>query len=315
MKKYVPDYYNKFLCTADKCHHNCCIGWEIDIDDDTLAYYKSVGGEFGKRLCENIVTEENGTSHFCLGEDERCPFLNDRNLCDIYTELGADGFCQICDDHPRFRNYYSEREELGLGLSCEAAGKLILSHTEPAQLVCIEEDDEGEFLWEEECDFLDFRDDIFDILQNRTKHISRRVEDMLKYCQIEMPHKTTAQWAETLLGLERLDKQWDVMLEKVKNSAEATIVLPFEQNREIAFEQLVVYLAYRHLADSLDDDRLAERVKFVALGYQIVYALCAVQYAENGKLTVDDMVEICRMYSSEIEYKDDNIEALLDALM
>ena len=29
-----PDFYGKFKCTAEKCRHSCCIGWEIDIDDD-----------------------------------------------------------------------------------------------------------------------------------------------------------------------------------------------------------------------------------------------------------------------------------------
>ena len=313
MKKYVPDYYHKFRCTADKCRHNCCIGWEIDIDEDTLGFYNSVEGDFGRRLAENIVTE-NGTSHFCLGRDERCPFLNDKNLCDIIGHLGEGALCQICDDHPRFRNYYSEREELGLGLCCEAAGKLILTHTEPAQLVCIEEDDEGEFLWEEECDFLDFRDDIFDILQNRTKHISRRVDDMLRYREADLPQKTTAQWAEIFANLERLDEKWGDMLLELAAAEENSLVMPETAETELAFEQLAVYLAYRHLADGLDDNRLCQRGAFVALGFKMIYRLCALQYSKAGTLSVDDIVEICRMYSSEIEYNDDNIEALLDVL-
>ena len=39
MKYYLPDYYEEFKCIAQKCKHSCCVGWEIDIDDDTLAYY------------------------------------------------------------------------------------------------------------------------------------------------------------------------------------------------------------------------------------------------------------------------------------
>ena len=67
----VPDYYNKFHCIANKCRHSCCIGWEIDIDQDSFEYYKTVGGILGERLDENIVTEADGTSHFKLCEDER----------------------------------------------------------------------------------------------------------------------------------------------------------------------------------------------------------------------------------------------------
>ena len=33
-----------------KCKHNCCIGWEIDVDEEKLAYYKHVQGALGDRL-------------------------------------------------------------------------------------------------------------------------------------------------------------------------------------------------------------------------------------------------------------------------
>ena len=124
MKIYVPNYYKNFRCIAGACKHSCCIGWEIDIDEDTLEVYKNVGGCFGKRLNESISPGED--THFILAENERCPFLNDENLCDIYIELGEDNLCQICSDHPRFRNFYSDRIEMGLGLCCEAATDLIL---------------------------------------------------------------------------------------------------------------------------------------------------------------------------------------------
>ena len=50
MESFVPDYYSKFRCTAERCEHNCCIGWEIDIDEDSLSGYRQVKGEMGERL-------------------------------------------------------------------------------------------------------------------------------------------------------------------------------------------------------------------------------------------------------------------------
>ena len=38
-----PAYYKAFRCIGSDCTENCCIGWEIDVDEDTLAYYKSIG--------------------------------------------------------------------------------------------------------------------------------------------------------------------------------------------------------------------------------------------------------------------------------
>ena len=50
VKLRVPNFYNSFHCIADRCKDSCCIGWEIDIDEDTYDYYQQVDGEFGKRL-------------------------------------------------------------------------------------------------------------------------------------------------------------------------------------------------------------------------------------------------------------------------
>ena len=38
----MPDYSIGFQCIAGKCRHSCCVGWEIDIDDDTYEMYKTV---------------------------------------------------------------------------------------------------------------------------------------------------------------------------------------------------------------------------------------------------------------------------------
>ena len=57
MKTVVPDYYPAFRCKADKCEHTCCAGWEIDIDDDTYTYYKSIGGRMGEKLMNAISAD------------------------------------------------------------------------------------------------------------------------------------------------------------------------------------------------------------------------------------------------------------------
>ena len=64
MKLVVPNYFKEFKCIADKCKDCCCIGWEIDIDENTAQYYKSLKTDFGKELCQNISFGE--TNHFIL---------------------------------------------------------------------------------------------------------------------------------------------------------------------------------------------------------------------------------------------------------
>lgn len=115
-----PATADAFRCIADACRHTCCKGWEIDIDPDTRAKYAAMTGEIGQRLRDAIADTPGGAS-FRLREDERCPMLNDSGLCDIITACGEGALCQICADHPRYRNEFSTFTEGGFGLCCEAA--------------------------------------------------------------------------------------------------------------------------------------------------------------------------------------------------
>ena len=42
MRLRVPYYYKEFKCIAGACKDSCCVGWEIDIDEDTFSYYRVV---------------------------------------------------------------------------------------------------------------------------------------------------------------------------------------------------------------------------------------------------------------------------------
>ena len=310
MNLIAPAYYAQFKCIADRCKHSCCIGWEIDVDADTYEYYKTIKGTLGERLKEQIVCDGE-VAHFKLGEGERCPFLNETGLCDIISQLGEGALCQICDDHPRFRNYYSDRTEIGVGMCCEAAAELILSQKDKFSLVRIENEAE-ELLYPEEEELLEVRNRIFEILTDRTITVENRVKEMLDFCDIVMPDKPLAEWADIYSDLERLDPAWDTVLQGLKTASFDSNIEPLNKDTEIAFEQLLCYFVYRHLTDSLDDDCLWERVAFVAQSYYIIRSICEVQYIKTGKLTIEDMAEIARMYSSEIEYSQDNMDTLLE---
>ena len=131
----IPDFYDSFHCIGGKCPDNCCIGWELDIDDDTYEYYRSVKGPFGERLRENMSgaekSSESESVSFRLQVDGRCPFLNSENLCDICLELGPDALCRICTDYPRYSFEWGDTIEKSLTLSCPEAGRLLFLNDIP----------------------------------------------------------------------------------------------------------------------------------------------------------------------------------------
>lgn len=301
MNLYAPAYYKDFKCIADKCKHNCCIGWEIDIDKTSHNYYKAVGGEFGKRLKSEISSDD--IPHFTLTNDERCPFLNDKNLCDIILKLGEDRLCQICTDHPRFRNFYDSRTEIGLGLCCEAAGKLILSQTNKMTINSMDSDSDAT---DEEAVFFNLRERLFCIIQDRSLPITERIDNILDFCKIEFDINNIPKWAEAYLKLERLNPKWTDMLVNLKNTSSSSVSTDWDT----VFEQLAAYFLYRHLPDGLSDGMLLERIVFCVLSFYMIYSLCGMR----KNLNFEDIVEISRMYSSEIEYCEENVQSLLDML-
>ena len=205
----VPSYYKKFHCIADQCQDSCCIGWEIDIDEDTFSYYKSVEGSFGERLRTHM--EEGETNSFTLSPNGWCPFLNEKKLCDICIELGEEALCEVCTEFPRFTMEYENVREKVLSLSCEEVGRLVFSSDEKITWEEMEIADEYDGAWEEEpcgddiCEDDDYESDACEeeeqepqvsamvledvrahavaILQNRTKAIWERAAEYLLYCE------------------------------------------------------------------------------------------------------------------------------------
>lgn len=313
MKLIAPDYYTKFKCIADRCKHSCCIGWIIDVDADTLAYYHSITGPLGERLKKGI-DESGETPHFILGEQERCPFLNRNGLCDLIIGLGEENLCQICTDHPRYRNFYSDRTEIGLGLCCEAAGDLILKRQEKMTLVVLEEDGEEEALQAPDESLLLWREQLLQIAQDRGRTVEERASAILKAAEMTIPERSLVEWAEIYLKLERLETSWTDRLDELKSTDISVAPALDTPEWEIALEQLLVYFLYRQLPFALDDGEYEGRAAFCVLSYQMIRDLCRVHAVLHGSVNLDDLVEIARQYSAEIEYSDENVEALLDAL-
>ena len=286
MKQVVPNYYDSFTCIADRCRHNCCIGWEIDIDPETYEKYKKVPGDFGVRLRCGISCGE--TPCFRLGDGDRCVFLNDRGLCDIILNLGEDALCDICTLHPRFRNFFDDRTELGLGLCCEEACRIILGQEEVTVLCGSDSaEDSGD------AEFFADRDRVFEILQDRSMTLSRRFDVLSDEFDISVSEKSPAEWAEFYRGLERLDPAWDRMLDRLSEKAE--LVIP----DNTIWEKLMVYIVYRHSASYGIADS-------VAFAMHTAYLLCTI----CGDADFDDICDLCRMWSCEIEYSEENTDAV-----
>ncbi len=183
MRVRVPDYYKDFKCIASECTDTCCAGWEVDVDEKAQEYYVTVEGDFGKRLRDNTIIDEDGI-RFKLVENRRCCFLNDCNLCDLYTALGEEHLCDTCTDFPRFSEVFGDLREKGISLSCPTAANLIMNHPAP---LTFEESEEDEMIALNDIDFDLYmqltaaRSQAMGILQNRDKDIVWRILTVLNF--------------------------------------------------------------------------------------------------------------------------------------
>ena len=304
-----PSYYKEFACIAHRCRHSCCIGWEIDIDEDSLKRYEALPGPVGEYVRRGI--DYTDTPHFRLAEGERCYFLRSDGLCQMYRELGEAALCQICTDHPRFRTFFPQRTEIGLGLCCEEAARLILSQKEPMGILRIGHGEKPESRQVRTA--LRLRRQLIKLVQNRQEDIFHRLEEVLTYCRsaVTLPRE---QWSGFLRQLERLDTAWDAVLNRLDAAADTAGFARHMAGRETEYEQLAAYFLYRHLLAGEDFGDIPARAAFAVWSVRLLWALGAAQWTETGEFTFADQVELARMYSSEMEYSEENMSAVLSVL-
>lgn len=171
----MPDYYKEFQCRAGDCEETCCAGWQIVADQKALKQYRKVQGSFKKQLRKGIDWK-----HHCFRQDEekRCVFLNEENLCEMYTNLGEKSLCRTCRTYPRHIEEFEDTREITLSVSCPEVARMLMNHPEPVRFQSIE--GEGEEEYEDFDPFLfselqDTRDVLYKILQNRKLSLDVRM--------------------------------------------------------------------------------------------------------------------------------------------
>lgn len=169
-----PNYYDEFYCIADKCSDTCCAGWQIVIDDVSLERYENEKSDYREQLLNGIDWQEEV---FKQKAGKRCTFLNEKNLCEMYLNLGEGSLCDTCTKYPRHIEEFENIREYTLSVSCPEVAKILLHKKEPVEFISIENEEEEEF--EEYDPFLfsileDAREIMRKILQNRSVDISVR---------------------------------------------------------------------------------------------------------------------------------------------
>ena len=288
MKLYAPKYYGSFKCIADKCEHNCCTGWEIDIDGATLEKYESLSGGYGDAIRSSI--SGGGTPHFVLGENDRCPHLDEKGLCKIITNLGEEYLCDICREHPRFYNY-TEVAEVGIGMSCPEAARIILSSPDYASFTEI-----GEIEKEPQALLFDSvaeRSAVYEILADESLKYQEKLQKI--YAEYSIEKHEDGYWLELLNTIEYLDEGHKKLFMTYSSTAR-------KDGNEAYLERFLAYLVFRHTTEALDLEDFGARLGFSlfceSLLASLIYSKKATEF--------EDILYFASIISEEIEYSEEN---------
>ena len=282
-----PKYYLNFSCIADQCKHSCCIGWEIDVDEKTMKKYSSLEGEYSEKIRNSIEIED--TPHFKLAENERCPHLNEKGLCLIILNCGENCLCDICREHPRFYNFTNAGKEVGIGMSCEAACKLILNSDNFDEFVVLSGDETP--IDATEFDATEERNKIYQILRKDDFTLSEKIQLISDYYDICIDDKKIR---KTLENLEFLDISHKELFCKFTTSDANDKPIENELTRAFA------YFVYRHCSEASDFEEFFLSLNLALVCTRLISSLS----------TKKNIEEIARIVSEEIEYSEDNIEAI-----
>ena len=321
-----PDFFDKFKCIADRCSDSCCIGWEIDVDENAFEKYNKINTSFGDKIRSQIIKSEDGSNCFALGENERCPFLNKENLCDIIINCGEDLICDICREHPRFYEWFVGVTECGLGLCCEEVCRILLENDEPFSLV--EESDGEEIILETkeeiaESDFYifisAFRERLFEILFSKDINFEEKLVKILseteKFCGEKIKIRNYKNSLELYKQTEPIDEKWTQLINDLSDNFESVLKVEKEfqekTNGDKIYSKILAYIIYRHFIKAVFDESIKERICFAVESVRFIYLCDMKTYSEKGELTLTDRIDNLKNWSKQVEYSEENTELLI----
>ncbi|MDE5965034.1 MAG: flagellin lysine-N-methylase, partial [Eubacterium sp.] len=267
----TPSFYKDFKCIAGDCPDSCCQGWEVDADEQSLEYYKTLTGDIRKRIDSVLDKDEFGNTIFRLADKKRCPFLNNENLCDMHIAIGGEHTPYTCRMFPRFINDFGGTREMGVSFSCPVASDMMWELTEHMSFVDEHNDLPPEL---NEIDAQTYfyltraRKKAFDIVQDRNLPINQRLINLLDFgLEIQQDLEEYKEgddpiaFSDVFRNPELINPQW---LERVDNGSARAV------SNEVFNENIASYFIFRYFLTAVNDYDVLSKIKMAFFGFLIV---------------------------------------------
>lgn len=128
---------------------------------------------------------------------------------------------------------------------------------------------------------------------------------------------------ESFGGMESINEEWQSMIDGMKetflqdngeNYIKWSLAWETYRNQnqmEYQYEQLMVYNAFLLLSRCVDDDNFWSKAQLCVAGFFMIRDMDIYRFYENkGVYTLEDRVDVVRIYAKEVEHSQENLEYL-----
>ncbi|WP_368235450.1 flagellin lysine-N-methylase [Clostridium perfringens] len=268
--------------------------------------------------CSNLKDNENRES-FNLSESENRQCLNLKNSEDMegnnsevdsfteeedYLDEGIDE--EVLLEFLECRNIVFniiERNDLDLGTKAALALEFI---KEVQNKIDLGDMDEIPELMEE------YRDENF---------INTLIKELESFKGKEsIKHKNLCEYLKVYKSIKHINSNDPLGLENALKCFEGNEEFYLRKHKEFneyykenlyKFKNILVYFIFRYFMKAIFDYDVSAKIKLAIISTLMIKELAVVRFIENNnKFTEEDMVEVSRIYSKDIEHSDENIENL-----
>lgn len=333
MKTIYPKYAKKFNCIASDCPDTCCAQWEVVIDEKFQEIYKNSSSPAAKRAVSAMYTDSDGD--VCLKLiNNRCPMLNESNLCDIYIHMGKDALCDVCRVYPRFNKDCDEYIFSGISLSCPESARIILADDQNgtlSEIPCFA-DEVSSIIFDaymffahkaKSCDFFA----LSDICQNIQDEIDFGDYDLAREIMTgyDAPTYTTcaeeaASIADSIKSMEFLTDEWSELAHDLdEHLHQAVANKKYRKKRDAAYmaasvtdeiANIRVYYLFKYLAEAIEDSDIVSLYQRCRICTMIICELYAMEIVGKGEIGSDKKLRLAQLFSKEIEHNEDNLNKI-----
>lgn len=268
MKVVKPIFYKDFQCIAGACPDSCCQGWEVDADEKSLEYYKTLNPELEikQRIDKVLDKDEFDNVIFTLAPKKRCPFLNDENLCDMHIAIGGEHTPFTCQNFPRFTYDFGGTREMGMSFSCPVTSDMMYNLPSfefeeeiNADLPTLNDIDAQLYFT-----LLKARNNAYSIVKNREIPITKRLCKLLDFArelQIEIDDYQEGtediSFIDVFNNPELINPEWQ---QKVENPNYKVV------ENSVANENIAMYFLYKYFMQAVYDNDVLSKVKMAVVG-------------------------------------------------